>query len=266
MLIVGRNNKEQTMISANTLFHFTSDKKNIENILTNKFSPRYCLEHLDFISDDTSFDIALPMVCFCDIPLSQIKNHISTYGEYAIGLSKDWGLRNGLSPVLYLHNNSQTKKLIHRLYRNTARLDNIKLAFKIEISEFASLDLVELMDYCKIYKGKMWRKGKLEEDILFYNEREWRYVPNLHELEDQKLKLLLNKDDFDNEEKRFKFNNMLKSFSVDFDAADIKYIIISKERERKEMIEIISQNEFGSDVLKVLTSKILTVEQINDDI
>ena len=29
----------------------------------------------------------------------------------------------------------------------------------------------------------MWRDGKLRQNITFYNEREWRYVPKLDELE-----------------------------------------------------------------------------------
>ena len=78
-------------ISANTLFHFTKTIDNIRNILTDTFSPRYCLEHLAFMASE-NIDLAIPMVCFCDIPLSQIIDHVDTYGEYAIGLNKDWAM------------------------------------------------------------------------------------------------------------------------------------------------------------------------------
>lgn len=75
-------------LSANTLFHFTKEKNTLINILKTKFYPRLCLED-NFIFSKESTKMAYPMVCFCDIPLSQINNHAATYGKYAIGLKKE---------------------------------------------------------------------------------------------------------------------------------------------------------------------------------
>lgn len=72
-------------ISANTLFHFTPTKDNLISILTRKFYVRYSLEIFDTILDIDNPELVTPMTCFCDIPLSQIKNHTNTYGNYAIG-------------------------------------------------------------------------------------------------------------------------------------------------------------------------------------
>lgn len=72
-------------VSAITLFHFTSNIENLLGILTNNFYPRYCLEdHSAFFQelDKEEAERAIPMVCFCDIPLSNIRKHISTYGRY----------------------------------------------------------------------------------------------------------------------------------------------------------------------------------------
>ena len=40
---------DKTYLSANTLFHFTNNIDNIINILTNEFSPRYCMESFEFL-------------------------------------------------------------------------------------------------------------------------------------------------------------------------------------------------------------------------
>ena len=82
-------------ISLNTLFHFTDKIENVIGILKEGFRPHFCLEDLnDFVSRDERIEYlewAIPMVCFCDIPLSQSTNHREHYGNYGIGLSKEWG-------------------------------------------------------------------------------------------------------------------------------------------------------------------------------
>lgn len=57
-------------ISANTLFHFVSQRKFLKDILHGKLIPRYCVEHFE-INDYLKGDVVIPMKCFCDIPLSQ---------------------------------------------------------------------------------------------------------------------------------------------------------------------------------------------------
>jgi hypothetical protein len=47
-----------------------------------------------------------PMISFCDLPLSLAKDQFSKYGNYAIGLSKEWGVANKLNPVIYIEQNS----------------------------------------------------------------------------------------------------------------------------------------------------------------
>ncbi|PIU57160.1 MAG: hypothetical protein COS88_01980 [Chloroflexi bacterium CG07_land_8_20_14_0_80_51_10] len=57
-------------LSADTLFHFTKSQDDLISILTNEFEPRYCIENLGFQTENQE-NLAIPMVCFCDLPLSQ---------------------------------------------------------------------------------------------------------------------------------------------------------------------------------------------------
>ena len=99
-------------LSPYSIFHFTPSLDNLLGILKNTFYPRYCYDEFDLIDNDTQSFIedAIPMVCFCDIPLSQLMNHINTYGKYGLGMSKEWGIREGLNPVIYFNRNSYLAK------------------------------------------------------------------------------------------------------------------------------------------------------------
>ena len=70
-----------------TLFHFT---KTVES----------------WLGFDTTPNVAIPVVCFCDIPLSRISDHIGFYGNFGIGLTKEWAMSNGLNPLLYVSSTS----------------------------------------------------------------------------------------------------------------------------------------------------------------
>jgi hypothetical protein len=82
-------------LSANSLFHFTNSFDNLLSILKEEFRPRFCLEDFSLMfvgmSTDPKQEWGVPMVCFCDLPLSQTSFHLSVYGDYGIGLTKDWG-------------------------------------------------------------------------------------------------------------------------------------------------------------------------------
>ena len=89
---------------SHTLFHFTDKIETLKLILMNGFWPRFCLEDVSWLKYPDFDFIAYPMVCFCDIPLSRVNEHVSFYGEYGLGLTKDWAVRNGITPVQYISN------------------------------------------------------------------------------------------------------------------------------------------------------------------
>ena len=115
-------------LSANTLFHFTKNIETLGLILSNKFRPNYCLEY--FPGEEANLphcSRAFPMVCFCDIRLTQLTNHVSRYGEFGVGLKKSWGMKNKLSPVNYIHNNSPVNSGMNILFEHIrANSENLK--------------------------------------------------------------------------------------------------------------------------------------------
>ena len=91
-------------LSSNSIIHFTKTKESLKGILENNFKLSFCKETFHLGNDVSR--IYVPMVSFCDIPLSEVKNHIEKYGAYGIGLTREWAIKQGLNPVLYLEKES----------------------------------------------------------------------------------------------------------------------------------------------------------------
>ncbi len=98
-----RKYKINQNLSSRNLFHLTGTMDILKLILQNGFQARYIYEKLP----GTKLAYFTKTVCFCDIPLGIIKEHINWYGEYGIGLNRDKAKENGCSPVFYIH--SKTK-------------------------------------------------------------------------------------------------------------------------------------------------------------
>lgn len=89
-------------LSSDNLYHFTKDTKTVSKIINFGFRYSLCHESVPFKSSSRN----LFNVSFCDIKFDDSENHRKCYGNYSIVLSKEWGIRNGVSPVRYVHSNS----------------------------------------------------------------------------------------------------------------------------------------------------------------
>jgi hypothetical protein len=232
-----------------TLFHFTKTKENLFGILKNEFNPTFCLEEIHY--GQSVWKYAIPMVCFCDIRLSQIKDHIETYGVYGIGMSKKWAERKGLNPVIYLNRNSHLSNNLSAIKLSLS--DLLKAPENEKVGTY--LGFLYVLRYLKNYKGK-FLKDEEDKAIVFYNEREWRYVPNTD---------VLSKVDYLDRDRREHFNSQLPVLS--FEPIDIKYIIVNDESEIEETINAIREikSKYSPSVVDILTSRIITSEQIKND-
>ena len=144
-------------LSSNSLIHLTENKEALKGILQNNFKVQYCLEKITTMGG--SFQLAIPMVSFCDIPLSEIKNHISKYGKYGLGLNKDWAIRNKLNPILYIEKGSELGNRIRRTFMSTAE-ENIRNNNNSEIID-TIINLFQYMKMCRKDVVKYVAVGKV---------------------------------------------------------------------------------------------------------
>lgn len=247
------------VISSNALFHFTKTKEDLLDILVNGFRARYCLENLSELfstEDDERWQVAFPMICFCDLPLSQLREHVNFYGRYGIGMTKEWGIANGINPVLYLHPRSDLAKAV---------ADRVKSILKNEDDGLAGL-YIELLNYIKLYDGYVRRNGE-KHYKRFYDEKEWRWVPPPYPLKKMDGYSLSKADYLNPEFKKAADRGLADLAKPLFTAKDIKYIIVATEEEILSVIREIEaiQGSYSPDHLKLMASKLISVEHILAD-
>lgn len=244
-----------------TLFHFTKQKTALFGILVGNFKISYAREAIVGSKERRVFHA--PMVSFCDLRLAELIAHMGSYGEYGIGMSKKWATEKGLNPVAYWSSQARLidnilKKLEHDYRDIMEEFDEVKSKKKQEHYD----DLIDIVRFIKNYEGRLERRdGEVVDPYRFADEREWRYVPKNEWVFPPFLS-----ENADKHKWNQSINEQLK-----FEPDDIRYIIVSNERERLEVINHIKYGtgkakKYGDEAVIRLSSRILTAEQIRDDV
>lgn len=276
-------------VNTNSLFHYTNNFENLIGIIRKGLLPNFCKEVLP--DDET---IGIPMVSFCDIPLTRADEHRGKYGKFAIGLNKLWGDKNGLNPVLYLKSNS-LKGAINNLsmtfkqaeqYRNqeitklksdpsqTSVKSDGTLIITPKDQSFDTLCTLMgtsadcftkeyLYGFIKIYEGTD-RHGR---PTINYNENEWRCILG----ENSEVNWLRGEEDYLKwRGKGDKPKSIFKPLT--FEVNDIRYILMEKEAEIEKLIKSIKilktiggNKTVGYADKELLMTKIMSVERLSDD-
>lgn len=237
------------------LFHFTKNIEFLKSILKNGIRPRYCLEDHEWFNVD--FHIAYPMCCFCDIPLSRINDHTGFYGGYGIGLTKSWGIKNNLNPVVYCSSNGLAASVAEFLLKKNRDEDDEESDEQMERREQAFFSLLKII---KPISGNMIIGGKpVKKD--FYLENEWRYTP-VNKINES----VIVQADFDDE--KDEKNRGLEGDALIFTPSDIKYIFVESDDEIPEIVDFINNNldSWPLSDLKILTSRIVSLNTIYNDL
>lgn len=241
-----------------TLFHFTK-KEAFYSILKSTFKVSYAREKI--VGLDTEREFAVPVVCFCDIKMSDLKYFIQKgYGNYGIGLTKDWANRKSLNPVMYVNRHSD---LADR-YNNGLR--SVYQFLGKDVSTYKGYhDLMNTYRYMKNYEGDLERDGKLTKNYRFADEREWRFVPPF---ETEVVEPFVPKSRINTTQKKSFYNEKASHVRLSFSPEDIKYLIVEKEEDIIDLImhlEEVKGEKFNDITIKRLASRILTLDQIKND-
>jgi hypothetical protein len=235
---------------SDNLFHFTRSLDVLKSILKNCFQPRYCLEDVEWLKMDWHH-IAYAMKCFCDIPLSRISEHTAFYGSYGLGLTKEWGIRQGLEPVLYIRPGGAIARVLDKMMVEFSAANDDDEADK------RAEDLFTLLRFVKPVTGKMPLDGRLV-DKEFFQENEWRYAPAIDSI--------LIDEEFEAE--KDEANEKALAHTLTFTPQDVKYIFVADDSEIPEIVDFIekSMGHFPHDDIKILQSRIVSLKTIAADI
>lgn len=244
-------------ISTNSIIHYTDKFEKLKSILIEGFAIKYCSEKL-IIDNENLSAAAHPMISFCDIPLSQSYLHFKAYGMYGIGLTKNWANKLGINPVLYMDKQSSITKtlgdfLIERRNKSSSNL-TLKQRNKI----------LRIKCFTKNYSGPLKRKDIDVADYKFYDEREWRLVPESKDLKGAKFSIPMK----DYERNKRKYNDSIAGIRYKFSPKDISYIIVEKTIEIPKVIKVLRDNyaiKCNAVELDILFSKICSTKQIVED-
>ena len=169
---------------SSSLIHFTDRLEYLKGILKDGFRFSYCREEYpkalvnniknqekkDFIPTNCCLNenicntVLIPMVSFCDIPLTRSNVHAQKYGYYGVGIERELArdIYPQLMPVQYMSSE-----------RFRLALNDISVIF----AESENINR-QINDSVKLIIGttKVYSTLRKERDVLCYEEREWRVI------------------------------------------------------------------------------------------
>lgn len=302
--------------NASSCLHFTKRISTLKLILRDGIRHSYAFEEFpidviqNFINEtsqavslvkplysNSDCGMAIPMVSFCDIPITRASKHSKVYGKYVIGLDKSFLLKyfkHLFNPVIYV-NCEELKEAVTFFSSERIRTMDRALEFlaknpecldsKIFSSEQSARSIIESMPetfqkeqeqrinetfYSNIllalYKP-VRGKDTYGNDRMFYDEREWRsFIPNL---EDQHgwLKACTREQFL---EQRGTLNKQIETFhhayiKIPLNCLDaITHIIVKNEYQRENLINYILnlRKLFGYHVDRYETKKLKLISKI----
>lgn len=215
-------------LSSNILWHQTNIKGFNAILKSKSLVCSYSLE--TFL--DKNHKLAFPMISLSDIPVADIKEYMSQYGSYLIGFSREWVIKNGFNPVWYCEkDNLALREHRKQLYQTINQRKDANLNITLLALHYGA--------YIKDIEGPLYVKSKdiTYSNYRFYDEREYRYIPDFNYLLQNNIKPALLEKEYD-EYKKTNGNGLI-NHSVPFTLDDIKILIVKTDKQATELKELI---------------------------
>ena len=297
---------QSNKINASSLFHFTRKFDTLQSIVRNGLRFSYAFERFSpniianfnypsnpqlALSIYQNTGVAIPMISFCDIPITRTAEHIGKYGQYMIGLDKEFIIdtyKEIINPVLYIHSNNlgdvfnEISNVYSEAYNKQIEqvLDYSDKTDIVKDDKEWRLMLKPLMDrkiLTRYIMGLLKPYYDYEKKVCYYDEREWRvFWPDG-----------LNKDAnwiwgisfYDYKELRTEWNKKLSlddtnylTIPAGFLYHGITHIVVKGDDQVQKMIDFIMKSKtiFGQKNVSTeerlcLISKITSFERIEKD-
>ena len=238
-----------------TLFHFTS-LDNLLRILQEGFWPKYSLEDVAWLDGGVA-RLAWPMVSFCDIPISRVREHTEFYGSYGIGLCRERWRATGLNPLLYVSPDSILKNSLRELLLEVRRNPDPR----------SKTNAMIVLAHCKPLEGLAGVNGELRKKD-FYSECEWRFAPWVEGSGGGSYGFLMKEEVFRDERALKEANDeRRKDGRLSFEPADVRYLLVKSVEDVPTLVRCINTElaSYSPDVLDVLKTRITVLDEICSD-
>lgn len=261
------------MVSSASLFHFTKFDRLVQILEGKSFHAYYSIENPLFIRRDKP--VAMRMVCFCDIKLTQSAAHWMKYGGNGIGLKKAWGTRNTVNPVLYVDEHSPLSAALHNLNRFFMRKvvkNNGKMAVSFTPEESKAYnEYQKLIAHTKLRCHKHWNattnsfSGRL---LDYYQEREWRYIPPVDPPQDSLQYLTFYPIYHEKDPSSFvrELNLRYPPDILKFEYKDVTHLAVRGKAERRKLVSVIKGLSTSESMREHLISSINLLSDIGKNV
>jgi hypothetical protein len=113
------------------LYHFTKDINVLFEIFRYRFKTSFTRETL------ADKNVIVPMISFSNILLRDVgTDEVLNYGDYALCLSREWGIANDINPVVYTYEKGLLNKALSTFLFNSLFLSRIQ-QFKPKLKELS---------------------------------------------------------------------------------------------------------------------------------